>query len=207
MTSNPEPILDAKGLAAWRGERCLFRGLGVSVGAGELLWVRGPNGSGKTTLLRILAGLGLADDGSHALREGAARMYLGHLDALKRELTPRENLRAWCALAGIDAQGMAIDDALAAFGVAACADLPVAALSAGQRRRVALARLALSRASLWLLDEPTTNLDEPGQRAVAAAIDAQLARGGAVVAASHHALGVRGRSSELVLQKGEEPRA
>jgi len=197
--SNSDPILDARELAVWRGERCLFRGLRLSVAAGELLWLRGANGVGKTTLLRILAGLSPADAGNAARRDGVDCMYLGHLDALKRELTPRENLRVWCALHGIAVDAAAIDHAFSALGVGALADLPVVALSAGQRRRVALTRLALSRAALWLLDEPTTNLDAEGQRAVAGLIDAQLARGGAVVAASHHALGVGGRTVELAL--------
>jgi heme exporter protein A len=198
MTSNLDPILDARGLAVWRGGRCLFRDLGFSVAAGDLLWLRGANGAGKTTLLRVIASLGLADEGGVVRREGVALLHLGHLDALKRELTPRENLRAWCALHA--AEGAAeVDAALERFGVAASADVPVGQLSAGQRRRVALARLALSRAALWLLDEPTTHLDDQGQGAVAAAIDQQLARGGAVVVASHHALGVRGRVTELAL--------
>ena len=200
--SNADPILDARDLAVWRGERCLFRALDLRVGAGELLWVRGPNGAGKTTLLRLLAGLGLADAGRCTRREGDALLYLGHLDALKRELTPRENLRAWCAVHGVAGDAGALDAALGALGVAALADLPVSALSAGQRRRVALARTAQSQAPLWLLDEPTTNLDEQGQRVVASAIDAQLARGGAVVTASHLALGVRGRVTELLLEAG-----
>ena len=200
--SNADPILDARDLTVWRGERCLFRALGLRVRAGEMLWLRGPNGAGKTTLLRLLAGLGLADAGVHARRDGDGLMYLGHADALKRELTPRENLRAWCAVHEIAVDAAMLDDALGAFGAAALGDLPVGALSAGQRRRVALARLALSRAPLWLLDEPTTNLDEQGQRAVAAAIDAQLARDGAVIAASHHALDLRGRVTELMLGAG-----
>ena len=197
--SNADPILDARDLSVWRGERCLFRALAFRVAAGELVWVRGPNGVGKTTLLRVVAGLGLADAGGCTLHDDATLMYLGHLDALKRELTPRENLRAWCALHEVVADSTAIDAAFGQLGIAAVADLPVAQLSAGQRRRAALARLSLSRAALWLLDEPTTHLDEQGQRVVATLIDAQLARGGAVVTASHLALGVRGRVTELAL--------
>jgi len=196
----PNPILDARDLMVWRGERCLFRALGFSVAAGELLWLRGPNGVGKTTLLRLLAGLGQADAGNCTRREGDAQLYVGHLDALKRELTPRENLRAWCALHAVAADEAAISAAFDTLGIAAAADLPVAQLSAGQRRRATLAKLAVSRAALWLLDEPTTNLDEQGQRVVATLIDAQLARGGAVVTASHLALGVRGRVTELALE-------
>jgi heme exporter protein A len=197
--SNADPILDARDLTVWRGERCLFSALGLGVGAGQMLWLRGANGAGKTTLLRVLAGLGHADGGAVTRRADVELMYLGHLDALKRELTPREDLRAWCALQGASADATGIDAALDALGVAAAGDLPIASLSAGQRRRVALARLELSRAALWLLDEPATNLDEQGERAVATAIDAQLARGGAVVAASHHAFGLRGRIAELTL--------
>ena len=145
------------------------------------------------------AGLGFADGGECARRDAMTLMHLGHLDALKRELTPRENLRAWCALHEVAADAATLDAAFVELGIAAVADLPIAQLSAGQRRRAALARLAVSRAALWLLDEPTTHLDAQGQRVVAALIDAQLARGGAVVAASHLPLGVRGRVTELAL--------
>jgi heme exporter protein A len=198
--SNADPIIEARDLTVWRGERCLFRALGLSVRAGEMLWLRGANGAGKTTLLRLLAGLSHADGGSVARH--ADLMYLGHLDALKRELTPREDLRGWCAMHGSAVDAAALDQALDELGVAALGDRPIATLSAGQRRRVALTRLPLSRAALWLLDEPATNLDQQGQRAVAAAIDAQLARGGAVVAASHHAFGLRGKVAELSLGQG-----
>src|SRR5688572_10491026 len=126
--SNADPILDARDLVVWRGERCLFRALRLSVDAGELLWLRGTNGAGKTTLLRLLAGLGHADGGKVARRADAELMYLGHLDALKRELTPREDLRAWCALQGTHADPAAIDAALGELGVAAVGDLAIAAL-------------------------------------------------------------------------------
>ena len=130
---NPAPILDAHDLSVWRGERCLFRALSIQLGAGELLWLRGANGAGKTTLLRLLAGLGLAETGTRELRADAALLFLGHLDALKRELTPREDLRAWCALHVPDRGPRDIDAALAQFGVAALGDLAIGQLSAGQR--------------------------------------------------------------------------
>ena len=181
-------------LCVWRGDRCLIDGLSFAVAAGELLWLRGDNGVGKTSLLRVLCGLARAERGriswrgldaaEHPVELRAELLYVGHLDALKRALTARENLVADGALRG-GAEPAAIDAALAELAVARCADLPVAQLSAGQRRRVALARLALSRAPLWLLDEPTTNLDADGQGVVARLIERHLARGGLVVVASH----------------------
>ncbi len=157
-------MLRAEGLAAFRGERLVFRDLSFDVPPSGALLLLGPNGSGKSTLLRILAGLGrlaagvLRWDGEDALADRSAHAgrvaYLGHLDAIKPGLTVTENLRFAGAIAG-----RPIAPALAAVGLDTLADLPARLLSAGQRRRLALARLALSPAKLWLLDEPTLGLD------------------------------------------------
>ncbi|MBN8902752.1 MAG: heme ABC exporter ATP-binding protein CcmA, partial [Rhodospirillales bacterium] len=156
--------LTAEALAAFRGERLVFRDLGFSLAPAEALVLVGPNGSGKSTLLRLLAGLvrpaagrllwdredALADLPAHAARV----VYVGHQDAVKPGLTAAENLRFAAALTG----GVAAE-ALAAVGLERLADLPARMLSAGQKRRLALARLALGSAPLWLLDEPTLGLD------------------------------------------------
>jgi heme exporter protein A len=203
-----QPLLAVEDLCIWRGDRCLLDGLGFAVGAGELLWLRGDNGVGKTSLLRVLAGLATAERGAVCFRGApidgdpaayrAELLYLGHLDALKRALTPGENLAADAALRSA-VPACSVAQALAALGVARCEHLPVAQLSAGQRRRVALARLARSRTALWLLDEPTTNLDADGQRVVAGLLDDHLARGGAAVVASHLPLATARAARSLVL--------
>jgi len=211
-TPAPTEMLAIDDLCVWRGERCLIDGLSFALDAGELLWLRGDNGVGKTTLLRALAGLGHVERGTIAWRGRDARgpsdalrdelLYLGHLDALKRALTARENLSADCALrggAGPARDAAAIEAALGALGLAAAADLAVAQLSAGQRRRVALARLALSRAPLWLLDEPTTHLDQAGRSVVARLLERHLAGGGVAVVASHLPLESVGAVRELEL--------
>lgn len=181
-------MLEADGLATIRGERLVFAGLSFRVAAGGALLLTGPNGAGKSTLLRLLAGLGrieagrllwagadaLADLPAHAARVA----YLGHLDALKLGLTAAENLRPWGAPAAVAA-------ALEAGGLAPLADLPVRLLSAGQRRRLALARLALRGAALWLLDEPTLGLDAAAVARFGALLARHRAAGGLVVAATH----------------------
>jgi heme exporter protein A len=183
-------VLQAEGLAAFRGERLVFRDLDFTVPAGGALVLTGANGSGKSTLLRLLAGLvrpiagrvlwdgedALADLPSHAARV----TYLGHLDAVKPGLTVEENLRFAARMSG-----GSVDDALAALGLGELADVPARFLSAGQKRRVALARLALSAAPLWLLDEPTVGLDAVSVEQVGALLRAHRARGGFVVAATH----------------------
>ena len=156
--------MQATGLAAFRGERLVFRDLDFTVAAGGALLLTGPNGSGKSTLLRLLAGLlrpaagTLTWDGADALADLSAHArrvaYLGHQDAVKPALTAVENLRFAARLSG-----GAAGTALAAVGLQDLADLPTRMLSAGQRRRLALARLALSQSPLWLLDEPTIGLD------------------------------------------------
>jgi len=207
------PTLNVDDLCVWRGDIRLIDGLSFSVAAGELLWLRGDNGIGKTSLLRVLAGFAPpergalrwrgADPGADPSAWRSELLYLGHLDALKRDLTARENLASDAALRGA-ADGTAIDSALATLAVARCADLPVAQLSAGQRRRVALARLALSQATVWLLDEPTTHLDADGQGVVGRLIDRHLGRGGLAVVASHHALELARPARTLEL--GARPR-
>jgi len=182
--------LQAEGLAAFRGERLVFRDISFALRAGEVLLLTGPNGAGKSTLLRLIAGLlrpaagRLAWDREDALADAtllARRIaYLGHQDAIKPVLTPIENLRFAASLNGGDANA-----ALEAVGLAGLADLPARMLSAGQRRRLALARLALSCAPLWLLDEPTVGLDAAAVGRFGALVSGHCERGGMVIAATH----------------------
>lgn len=183
-------MLQAAGLAAFRGERLVLRDVDFAVAAGGALVLTGPNGSGKSTLLRLLAGLlrpavgqlswggedVLADVSAHAGRVA----YVGHLDAVKPGLTAAENLRFAARLAG-----GRVTDALAVLGLGELAELPARMLSAGQKRRLALARLALTRAPLWLLDEPTLGLDAVSVERFGALVEGHRARGGVVVAATH----------------------
>jgi heme exporter protein A len=193
----PVVTLTVENLHLWRGERHVLRGVHFSVEPGACLEISGANGSGKTSLLRAICGLMIPEDGQ-VLWNGAdirqdlpafhaSLAYLGHEPPLKADLTARENLRYWIGVRrriGADA----LDAALARVGAGAWADRLVRTLSAGQRRRVALAGLALLAVPLWLLDEPTTNLDSEGQQLVGSLIGEQLARGGMVVAAVHHPL-------------------
>ena len=189
-------MLETHDLACIRGDRRLFRGLTLSVGRGRLLRVEGANGSGKTSLLRLLAGLGLPAAGEvrwqgrpiRRQREAYAQalLYLGHLGGLKEELTPTENLRIEAGLSGL---AMVDEDAIAAslahWGLARQARLPLRVLSAGQKRRAALARLSLSDAPLWILDEPFNALDVDAVAQLGRAIEAHLVRGGLAVVTSH----------------------
>jgi heme exporter protein A len=182
-------------LACERGERLVFRGLSFAMRAGEALVLRGPNGAGKSSLLRLCAALlrpaegRLFWDGADVWREPdafrARLAYVGHLDGVKPLLTARENVAFWASLRGGGDAAAGLD----AFGVAHLAELPARFLSAGQKKRVALARLVAAPAALWLLDEPTVSLDEDGAARLAAACAAHRARGGMVVAATHVELG------------------
>ena len=180
--------LVADSLAAIRGERLAFAGISFALPPGGALLLEGPNGSGKSTLLRVLAGLGRAEagtlrwNGEDALSDRtthATRIaYLGHQDAVKPGLTAAENLAFW----GTQAQ---IEAALHRVNLAPLADLPARMLSAGQKRRLALARLALASAPIWLLDEPTLGLDIASVAALGDMLTAHRAGGGVVLAATH----------------------
>ncbi len=183
-------MLTADGVAVFRGERLVFRDLSVTVPFGGALVLAGPNGSGKSTLLRLLAGLVrpaagrvLWQDGDAFadLTEHARRVaYVGHQDAVKPGLTVAENLRFAAAV-----RGRPIGPALASMALQALADLPARMLSAGQKRRLALSRLLLSAAPLWLLDEPTLGLDAAAIERFGGVLAAHRASGGIVVAATH----------------------
>jgi heme exporter protein A len=176
----------AFGLACRRGERLLFRELNLAVEPGQLVWVRGANGQGKTSLLRLLAGLAPPAAGRIELATGRERVYVGHANALKDDLTVAESLLFLSRLHGFSTDAGAQADALRRFGLHRRRHAPVRTLSQGQRRRVALARLCVAPASaLWLLDEPFDALDAEGVEALNALLAEHAARGGCVVLTSH----------------------
>ncbi len=189
-------LFEGRDLLCLRGGRVVFSELSFALPAGGALLLTGPNGSGKSSLLRLLAGL-LRPSGGELLWDGrpvdkardehnARIAFLGHLDAVKPLLSARENLAFWAGLQGLpDAR---VGEALATFGLAELADLPARLLSAGQKRRLALARLLLAEAPLWLMDEPTVGLDRASATALAQAIEAHRARQGRVVVATHQVL-------------------
>jgi len=180
-------------LACQRGQRRVFAGLSFRLPPGGALVLTGANGSGKTSLLRLLAGLILPAAGrlvwgsapiEHDPAAHRARLhYLGHQDGVKPDLTPRETLAFWAALRGF--RTPRLDEALGAFALAPVADWPCRWLSAGQRRRLALARLCATAAPLWLLDEPISALDQDNQTRLEEVIVAHRADGGRVVVATH----------------------
>ncbi|MDB5590052.1 heme ABC exporter ATP-binding protein CcmA [Enterovirga sp.] len=183
-------------LACRRAGRLVFTGLTVSLGAGEALLVTGRNGAGKSTLLAAIAGLLRPAEGRITLAGTGERSrpecvhHLGHRDGLKPSLTAAENLAFAAAVLG--SAGIAPGQALAKLGIGAAAGLPVGYLSAGQRRRVMLGRLLVARRPVWLLDEPTTALDREGRAVLFDLLDAHLAEGGLLVAATHAPLPIPG---------------
>ena len=206
----PQPMLEAHDLAGHRGTTALFSGLSFRVGAGNALLVNGRNGTGKTTLLRMLAGLTASAAGEIRWQGAAVQpfsptlrravLFAGHAIALKDELTAEENVASLVALAGSKASAEAVRAALDEVSLGPQRALPARVLSAGQRRRIGLARLRLVRRPLWVLDEPLTALDTAGSELLASFVQAHLNEGGLAVAATHQPLGlVAQRAQTLTL--------
>jgi heme exporter protein A len=194
--------LSGRNLRCVRGGREVFAALDFDAAAGEALTVVGPNGAGKTSLLRLIAGLLLPVEGAITLDGGDAEMtvaeqahYLGHRDAMKPALTVTENLTFWADFLG----GTPADPAvcIAAVGLTHAAGLPSGFLSAGQRRRLSIARLLTVRRPIWLLDEPTSALDLGSQRVFAGLMTDHLSSGGIIVAATHNPLGIPARELRI----------
>jgi heme exporter protein A len=199
--------LSGRGIHVWRGDRHVLRHVSIDVLPGEVVHVAGPNGTGKTTLLRVLSGLLPAEEGVVGWRGTSIRRerdefnaemaYLGHENALKGDLTAFENLHYSVGIRH-NLAGREIEETLDNLGILRCRDLPARVLSAGQRRRLAMSRIILLGASLWVLDEPFTNLDVAGVALFSALIGDHVAAGGMVTLAAHQGLNVPGASPRVV---------
>ncbi|MBA4501035.1 cytochrome c biogenesis heme-transporting ATPase CcmA [Marinobacterium sp. 3-1745] len=203
-------MLEVQKLFSERDDRVLFSQLSFTLNAGEIVQIEGQNGSGKTTLLRILSGLSRNYEGAiywrgepvAEVREQYCRelLYFGHQAGVKAVLTPEENLRWYAALSPLmDAAG--IMEALQQVGLRGFEDVPCHSLSAGQNRRVSLARLYLSRAPLWILDEPFTAIDKRGVAAKERLLLEHARRGGSVLLTTHHELGIQGPVRKINLDQ------
>ena len=193
--------LSATGLGCVRGFRSVFKGLNLQLSSGEALALTGPNGAGKSSALRLLAGLLRPSEGRIALDGdtderpiGERAHYLGHLDAFKPALTVKENIEFWIHYFGGTRDA---STPLSAVGLEPLGHLPAAYLSAGQRRRLSLARLLAIPRPLWLLDEPASALDSAGQEMLAQLMRAHLGAGGMIVAATHGPLGIECKELQL----------
>jgi len=189
--------LSAIDLTCRRGGRTVFEGVNFSVSAGQSVTVSGRNGAGKSSLLRMVGGLLrvpggriVLDGGDPELTVGEQAHYLGHQDALKPSLSVGENLRFWSAFLG--AASVDVGESLAAVGLDTLADLPAVYLSAGQRRRLSVARLLTVNRPIWLLDEPASSLDAAAQQRLSELMRAHLADGGLILAATHGPIGLEG---------------
>jgi heme exporter protein A len=192
--------LSAENLCIERGGRLVLDGISIAVHSGQALIVTGPNGSGKTTFLRAIAGFIAPQSGVVRLQGGDAERdvgqqchYAGHLDAVKSRLTVAENLRFWAGY--LEGSSQDIETALAALGLSDLAAVSAGYLSAGQRRRLGLARLLVAQRPIWLLDEPTVSLDQDSIAAFSGRIEQHRAGGGIVIAATHVDLGLRDAKS------------
>ncbi len=195
--------LVAETLSARRGEDLLFQNISFDLNAGESLVLTGRNGSGKSTLLRVVAGLlhpetgkvtWHSDKAESGMRAAEACHYLGHRNAMKAELTVAENLSFWKSFCGDfdGGNGVSVGEAAEAVGLEGITHLPFGYLSAGQQRRMALAKLLVSYRPVWILDEPTAALDVNAEAVFTTLIKAHLAKGGIVLAATHQPLGLEG---------------
>ncbi len=214
MSSDLPMLLEARDITIWRGDNLLMDEINVSVRAGSIIQIQGTNGSGKTTLLRALIGLAEFDEGEIfwcgqpflKVRDAlyADLLYLGHKPGISPGLTPLENIKALCPELGADCRDEVVA-VLAELSIADRIDLPSAALSAGQKRRIALARLRLQSARLWVLDEPLTSLDSNGYNWVRDEIRDHVARCGAVVFTTHQALSFGPLPVDSIVLGGELP--
>ncbi|MDD5034093.1 MAG: cytochrome c biogenesis heme-transporting ATPase CcmA [Methylococcaceae bacterium] len=201
-SSNSPPILAIVDLECYRGDNLLFTGLAFQLREGQLMQIEGANGSGKTSLLRILAGLSRSSEGEvrwrglDILRQRAVYFsemaYLGHALGVKADLSPIENLKIALALAGLPFDEDAVYRVLERTGLQGREEIPARSLSAGQKQRVALARLLVCPAKLWIMDEPFTALDVDGVALVRGLLENHLEKGGMAVLTSHQAVEVRG---------------
>jgi heme exporter protein A len=196
------PLLEARDLTCIRGQRALFEGLSFGISSGECLHVSGENGVGKTSLLRLLSGLSRPElgevlwDGKSIVSDSVSYrhqlLYMGHRDALKEDLTSLENLEMYAVL---DNVALSQENALATlwrFGLRGREDLPVSCLSAGQKRRVLMARMITRQAKIWILDEPFNALDSNAVQILQKLIEEHIDAGGIVILTSHQALVIEG---------------